>query len=171
MSLDSLGKRCTRCTQVKSLDEFHNHSGTKDRKTDKCKECAKTAARDWYAKNKERGIANAKRTKLSRRGDTISRLYDSAKDRATARDIEFSISYEDIVVTEKCPILGVPLVYRGGKAYDDSFSLDRIDPSKGYIPGNVRVVSRKANAMKSNASKEELLAFASWVMKEYNCQL
>jgi UDP-N-acetylenolpyruvoylglucosamine reductase len=45
-------------------------------------------------------------------------------------------------------------------------SLDRIDSARGYVPGNVQVVSHKANTMKSNASTEELIAFSEWVQKE-----
>jgi hypothetical protein len=33
--------------------------------------------------------------------------------------------------------------------------------------GDVWVISHKANTMKNNASPDELLAFASWVNKEF----
>lgn len=35
-------------------------------------------------------------------------------------------------------------------------SLDRIDSSKGYVKGNVRVISARANMLKNNATVEEL---------------
>jgi hypothetical protein len=35
-----------------------------------------------------------------------------------------------------------------------------MNPELGYVPGNVAVISRKANLMKNDASSEELLAFA-----------
>jgi len=99
-----------------------------------------------------------------------SRLASVAKCRAKKRGIEFSITKDDYVVLTHCPILGIELVYNqdtgaGGK--DNSFSLDRIDPTKGYVKGNVQVISHKANSMKFTATKEELLLFAKWVMETY----
>jgi hypothetical protein len=34
-------------------------------------------------------------------------------------------------------------------------SFDRIDPTKGYIKGNVQIVSQRANRIKSNSTLEE----------------
>ena len=43
-------------------------------------------------------------------------------------------------------------------------SLDRWDNTKGYIPGNVFVISMRANMLKSNVSREEILQIAKYVM-------
>lgn len=94
----------------------------------------------------------------------------AAKSRATKYGIEFSITIDDIVVPDKCPVLGLefgPNTGRGRGAYKDSISLDRIDCTKGYVPGNVQVMSRLANTMKSNATKEQLLMFADWVGRTF----
>ena len=37
----------------------------------------------------------------------------------------------------------------------DSKSLDRIDPTKGYVPGNIRVISSRANILLNNMTAEE----------------
>lgn len=55
-----------------------------------------------------------------------------------------------------CPVLGIPIFSGRGKQIDNSPNLDRIVPEKGYVPGNVRVISAKANRIKSNATAEEL---------------
>ena len=70
-----------------------------------------------------------------------------ARARAQEKYRAFDIDESDIVIPEKCPILGIPL---------DCFSLDRIDSSKGYVKGNVQVVSCRANAVKGSATIEEL---------------
>lgn len=40
--------------------------------------------------------------------------------------------------------------------FDDSPSIDRIIPELGYTKGNIRVISNRANLLKSNATIEEL---------------
>ena len=64
-------------------------------------------------------------------------------------------------IPEVCPVLGIP-VNRGGVGKKggrpDSPSMDRIDPTKGYIKGNVRVISNRANTLKCNATVAELEA-------------
>jgi hypothetical protein len=62
-----------------------------------------------------------------------------------------------------CPVLGIPLIVGRGHARDTSPSLDRIDPTKGYVPGNVAVISHKANTMKSNATIDEIRALLRYL--------
>lgn len=102
--------------------------------------------------------------------NVASRLRSIAKQRAKKRNVEFSILKEDITVPEVCPILGMKLEMNNGSGAggkDNSYSLDRIDQSKGYIKGNVQVISHKANSMKFTASREELLLFAKWILETY----
>jgi hypothetical protein len=94
------------------------------------------------------------------------RMHQRAKQRAKAKGLEFTISPEDVVIPDRCPILDIPLVTHSGKsgAYRDSPSLDRKDNSKGYTPDNIWVVSQLANAMKCHASEQDLQKFAQWVL-------
>ena len=87
------------------------------------------------------------------------RLWHGAKSRSSLRGIDFDIDLEDVVIPELCPILGLKLERLDN---DAAASLDRIDPSLGYVRGNVWVISNKANRMKSNASLEELRKFGQW---------
>lgn len=81
---------------------------------------------------------------------------------------QFTITPEDIIIPAICPILGIPLEYKDGKgAWSNAPSVDRFDNNIGYIPGNVWVISTKANRMKSDANKQELLKFAFWIYKTY----
>ena len=80
---------------------------------------------------------------------------------AKRRNIEFSIKYTDFELPEVCPILGIKLEY--GAGHDGNApqhaTLDRIDNTKGYVPVNVMIVSRLANAMKNEASFNQLQTF------------
>lgn len=93
-----------------------------------------------------------------------SELLKQAKYRAKKNKIEFNIDISDIIIPEYCPILKIPLFTRKGHSGPNSPSLDRIDPSKGYVKGNVQVISHKANTIKSDATLQELLDFATWVI-------
>ena len=65
-----------------------------------------------------------------------------------------------------CPILGIPLkINKPRTPRDNSYSLDRIDNSKGYVPGNIQIISVKANNMKSNATLEELEALVAYMRR------
>ena len=63
----------------------------------------------------------------------------------------------------RCPVLGIP-IYKGenGRMTDNSPSLDRIVPELGYIPSNVVVISYKANAIKRNATPQEIRRVADF---------
>jgi hypothetical protein len=98
-----------------------------------------------------------------------SKMYARAKCRAKRDGLEFTILKEDIIIPNFCPILNIQIICHsgspGGKA--NSPALDRIDNNKGYVKGNVLVISHLANMMKSCANKDELITFASWVNKNY----
>ena len=84
-----------------------------------------------------------------------------AKLRAKKKGLEFNLTEEDIILPTHCPILGVPLS-KDGRRY--GFSLDKIDPTGGYVKENVWVISQLANAMKWDSTREERIAFANWVL-------
>lgn len=95
------------------------------------------------------------------------RLLYNAKNRAKEQGFSFDLTLEDIVIPESCPLLDIKLERNtGGKSASDfSPSLDRIDSSKGYIKGNVWVISYRANKIKNNATPQELLQIASKLIK------
>lgn len=78
---------------------------------------------------------------------------------AKKRGIEFTLVYEDMVWPTHCPALGVELDYSyGGKngVPPNSPSFDRVDATKGYVIGNVIIVSHLANSIKTNATIDQL---------------
>lgn len=89
-----------------------------------------------------------------------SMFYDARK-RAVARGLPFSITPHDIVVPDRCPVLGIKLESDGSR--DNRPSLDKKIPEKGYTPENIAVISFRANRIKSDASAEELMAVLRYV--------
>jgi hypothetical protein len=101
----------------------------------------------------------------------INQIVNRAKARAKKYNLNFDLSSKDIVIPEFCPILGIKLNWsdtHGGKF--DSPSLDRIIPSKGYVKGNVQVISKRANSIKSDASAKELMLVYQWVASQIEGQ-
>lgn len=74
-----------------------------------------------------------------------------------------------MVIPDFCPVLGLPLYRNSGGAAQgpNSPSLDRVNPALGYVRGNVKVISSKANAIKSNATPEELLRVAAYYQESH----
>lgn len=87
----------------------------------------------------------------------------NSKFSAKRRNIEFNIHYSDFSLPEYCPLLNIKLTY-GAESSGNHFShasLDRIDNTKGYLKDNVWVISRLANAMKNEATLEQLQTFCT----------
>lgn len=88
-----------------------------------------------------------------------------AQKRANAKGLPFAITEENICIPSICPVLGIPLAitpYKAGRGRqgptDSSPTLDRLYDALGYVPGNVRVISNRANRIKNNATIDELRA-------------
>lgn len=88
--------------------------------------------------------------------DLHKNLYHNAKYRSKRDGWVFDLNPEDIEIPEFCPVFGMKLQRTGRHWGDSSPSLDRIDSTKGYTRGNVRVVSWLANRLKNNATVEQL---------------
>ena len=95
-----------------------------------------------------------------RRANLEKTMHSRAKARALKNGIPFDIDFTDIFVPEFCPVLGLRLQVGD---YDAAPSLDRLNPAKGYVKGNINVMSAKANRMKNNASGDEVMLLAIWL--------
>lgn len=113
------------------------------------------------------------RKKLGIKTNFIERTYKTREDRlkgymirqikysAKRRNIEFDLTYEDIKLPRYCPLLELKLDYESKNASNPLHpSIDRIDNTKGYIKDNIIVLSRQANAMKNEATSEQLRTFS-----------
>lgn len=89
-----------------------------------------------------------------------------AKSRALLRGIQFELTSQYVlsITPDVCPVFGTPFVFTGNKVMvPESASIDRIDPSRGYVPGNVVVISVKANAIKNAYTSADIRRVADWL--------
>ena len=85
-----------------------------------------------------------------------AKILATLRERANRKGIPFDITASDLVVPKFCPILGLELQVNRGVAGPNSPSVDQIKASLGYVRGNVRVISNRANRLKCDATVEEL---------------
>jgi hypothetical protein len=88
----------------------------------------------------------------------LQRLVYVAKQRAKRKGLSFGLTLADLLPPpQQCPVLGIPLHYGAGRTRDaNRASLDRRDNKQGYMPSNVRVISYRANSLKSDATLAEM---------------
>jgi hypothetical protein len=124
----------------------------------------------WYADNREKRIEYMRTYRALNRESVRSYsrehnarkrkqrpeffMLSNARHRAKERGQPCTISEKDIVIPAVCPLLGLALETQLGVLAHNSPSLDRIDPALGYVPGNVWVISHRANSMKNDASPQ-----------------
>lgn len=137
----------------------------------------------WRAKNQDKIKAyikkhrenSVKNLKIWRHDNPAKCLHLNIKSRAKRTGVEFNVDWQDIDIPIICPVLGIPIImgtHEGMKTgpTTNSPSVDRIDNTKGYIKGNIQVISHKANTMKNSATPEQLLRFANWIIHTYGDQ-
>lgn len=95
-----------------------------------------------------------------------------ARMRGRKRGLGATITVADLHWPTHCPVLGIALDYpdnygeRKNKNVCANWpSLDRYNPAKGYVPGNVYVISYRANTLKNNATYEEILKVAKYLAR------
>jgi hypothetical protein len=139
---------------VKEIDQ---KSRKKNRENRKLRQNEKYWSDDEYRQN------HIKYNRVYYRQNLQRSMFAKASKRAKEKSIEFNITIDDIVIPDVCPVLGIPIFVGGLVSKDNSPSLDRIDNTKGYIKGNVMVISYRANAIKNYGSAEEHRLIAKYI--------
>ena len=136
---------CRKCHEVKPFEAFDKHSKCFGGYNSVCKECRKPLSTMQWAKTTPE-----------------YRMWHRAKFRARREDLPFDISISDIEIPEVCPVLGVPFI-EGDPNY--TTSLDKIVPSKGYVKGNIIVMTNRANKLKNDATTKEIELLLEFMRK------
>lgn len=95
-----------------------------------------------------------------RRNHPLLAVLHNAAKRARLFSVPFSLSLKTLPsLPKRCPVFPwLRLEKARNLAKPNSPSLDRIKPKLGYVLGNVRWISFRANMIKSNATLRELTA-------------
>lgn len=91
--------------------------------------------------------------------------YLAKKANATRIGVEFTVPFSEILFPTHCPILGLELDYFAEGRQENSVSFDRLDTSKGYVTGNVVILSWRANRIKNDGTAEEHRQIADYLDK------
>ena len=148
-------KRCPGCKKVLPVTEFYVSKWRKDGRRSICKSCGSSRQKKWRKDNFE--------------NYAITDVYHQIKKRARKKNVPMEITfkylksmYPDNMI---CPVLGIKMESGRKNFHVDSPSVDRIVPEKGYVPGNLIVVSMKANVIKSNATPDEIIKVGKFYKK------
>jgi hypothetical protein len=135
-------KKCSGpCGQTLSLDAFSKDNRSKLKRKSYCRAC------DRLYKQQH---PHARDPRYS--------MLQGAQRRARRKGLPFALTIDDIVIPAICPVLGIPLQRAAKRPRYNSPSLDQIAPGRGYVQGNIEVMSNRANMLKSNATIAELEA-------------
>lgn len=99
----------------------------------------------------------------------IKKVYDDIK-RTKYKKTNLTINYLTEIFPKnfKCPMLNIKMKYNIYSNKQDSINLDKINPKKGYIKGNVVWCSNLANRIKTDASSKEILKVGYWLKNKIN---
>jgi len=113
-------------------------------------------------RNKKELLKNKQQDKWGNKKEIDPVLYSAYREKyrmkrhgAKAKGILFTITFGELIFPEYCPVLGITIDYFTNTRSENSLSWDRLDPSKGYISGNVCLMSWRANRIKNDGTKEE----------------
>lgn len=139
-------KICNICKVEKDLSNFHKNS--RNGFDGRCKSCKRIIAKTKREENYFRQYCITKKSECRKKG------------------LEFNLNPEFLekLWTGYCPVFGDELFrHSEGRGSHKSAHLDRIDPKKGYIVGNVAWISGRANRIKYDATAQELRQIADWM--------
>jgi hypothetical protein len=95
--------------------------------------------------------------------DNLQKSVDYRRRKGGKRShLECTITENDLDDPDYCPVFPwIELHYPGEFRYDPAgATIERIDNNKGYVPGNVLVVSWRANCLRKDATDLELRTLA-----------
>ena len=142
--------KCSKCDEVKNISRFGFRKGSgyysfcKDCRNREYREKVKDKPMHWaYRAGKINTRAKSKGIPYGLTGDILESLW-------TAQGGRCIYTGEEMVIEH------------GNRNNPLTLSVDRVDPEKGYIEGNIVLCTLRANTIKSNLTEQE---FKEWMPK------
>jgi predicted Rdx family selenoprotein len=147
--------KCSKCKKWLLASGFYKNKATKRGLNSYCKICFSPHNKGLYSKM-----------------GCMKRIWFVSKTNSRRTGMIHTIEVSDIPSPEKCVYTGMILNYSPGRRkkhseYQNTASIDRIDPRLGYIEGNIQIITMQANRMKNDATIEELINFAKGVLRTH----
>lgn len=162
--LDVETHACSECKRVFPKSQFPRREGKVRRRVwgwGWCVECERAVQK--RVNNSPEGKAAQRRWLEKRiRTQPLKHILKRTRRQAKTRGIPFDLTLEDLAMPAICPIMGIELKL-GGPRTDNSASVDRIDNSRGYVKGNVAIISWKANQLKRDGTLEDFRRLVLYV--------
>lgn len=103
--------------------------------------------------------------------NTLTAHLNAIRHKSKKNGLAFDLTADDLIIPAVCPVLGIPLHPKWGTARktevkDNSASVDRFVPANGYVKDNVRIISMRANRIKTDATLEEIGKLYQWLQSE-----
>lgn len=176
LTQEDINTICTLATQGKRYSEIQEAIGfkvSKQRVSQICKRL-KISARAIRAKNEENAHANRMIAKWGvnwkdadlRKSyvyQTMREKFRQKKANATRIGKAWDIEFGDLEFPSHCPILNIELNYFNEEISDNSPSFDCVIPERGYVKGNVFIVSQRANRIKNDGTADEHYSIAEFI--------
>jgi len=162
-------RKCYQCKCLKPLKDFNKCKNKYLGVSNECRECNRIRMKEYRKSDKfKQSNSQVNRKLYSIQYSKTHKEYEmwrTSKSRAKRDNREFNIEVSDIIIPDICPVLGLFISKEAKGRQDNSPSLDRIDNSKGYVKGNICVISWKANNIKNVGTAEEHRKIAEYIDK------
>jgi len=140
-------KICSFCKKKLSIEKFRTVS-----------------RKNWRGQYPQCKICESSLMKIKYKKNPIPQMLSNAKIRAKQKGVDFNLTSQYLKKIfpkdNKCPITGLNFEFgyinKEKINKNNSPSLDRIIPSKGYVIGNVMVISDLMNRMKQDSTFEDI---------------
>jgi hypothetical protein len=188
-------KKCSRCNLEYPMDRFIKNRDCVGGYAGTCKNCQNGYSRKWKQRNskrlstarrkryadtegKEVKIRVARRKKLYPLRFRCQMLRSGMRDRARIKNIEYDKNFfttnylmKRLSKNSNCECCGkkLDLGYKNDKRFNEnSPSMDRVNPNKGYTKENTAILCWRCNRIKQDAKPFELRKIADFIENRGN---